>query len=70
MDMMRFAHADLNLGVDGEVEQERLNAEAGRKFRQYRIARQDPRQAPAAVEKARDAYIRAQALSQRANQGR
>lgn len=65
MGMMRFAHVDLNLGVDFEIEQERLGAEAGRQFRQYRAAQKDPKQTAADVDRARDAYMCAQARYQR-----
>ncbi len=64
MDMMRFAHVDLNLGVDFEIEQEQLAAEAGRRFRQYRAAQKDPSQTAIDVERARDAYVSAQSRYQ------
>lgn len=65
MDMMRFAHVDLNRGVDFEIDQERLCAEAGRRFREYVAVRKDSKQTAATVERARDAYVHAQALYQR-----
>ena len=59
--MKKLTHVDINYGVDFEIAQERLSAEAGRLFRQYQASKADPNQIPAEIEQARVAYLEAQA---------
>ena len=62
MNLQKLAHVDINHGLDFELAQERLSAEAGRLFRRYRELKADPSRTPAEVDEAREAYIEAQTL--------